>query len=416
MVRGGLDVTTRRTLLEFLHRRPVPRAGVLAVLVAVLEVLIDWGTWVELNVAIVYSLPLIVAAVARSRRLLWSLAAWLVIMTFAVYFWQVQNGVFSFHETFFVDRILAAATVVFTAGILHVWTHALDTLDAQGRSLLEQNEQLEAANRELVRHEDRITRQNQELERRRREAEEASGRKTRLLASASHDIRTPVNTINMIAELIRRTASDPVISVQVPGLAQRLQANAMYLAGLLSEVLDTSSFESGTVEVHASEFSLDEMLTEWCRRLNTVAQAKGLQLDVETPEPAIRLNTDRPKLGRILTNLVSNAIKFTNAGTVTIGASLAPDNGAMLRVRDTGVGMASADLERIFNDFARVRDAAHAPNEGWGLGLPISRRLAELIGGSIKVESEPGRGSVFTVYLPSSCVVHSECALSSRER
>jgi signal transduction histidine kinase len=190
----------------------------------------------------------------------------------------------------------------------------------------------------------------------------------------------------------------------------------MYLAGLLSEVLDTSSFESGTVEVHASEFSLDEMLTEWCRRLNTVAQAKNLQLDVEPPQSHIRLNTDRPKLGRILTNLVSNAIKFTNAGGVTISAGFTPDKGAVIRVRDTGVGMAPTDLERIFNDFARVRDAAHAPNEGWGLGLPISRRLAELIGGSIKVESEPGRGSVFTVYLPSSCVVHSERALSSRER
>jgi signal transduction histidine kinase len=384
-----------RTLLAFLHRRPVPRAGTLAVLVAVLEVLVDWGTWADLNVAIVYSLPLIIAAVARSRRLLWNLAAALVLMTFAVYFWQVGTGAFRFDETFFADRILAAATVLFTSGILHVWTHALDALDAQARSLQQQNE---------------------ELQRRRQEAEAASGRKTRLLASASHDIRTPVNTINMIAELIRRTASDPAMSVQVPGLAQRLQANAMYLAGLLSEVLDTSSFESGTVEVHASEFSLDEMLTEWCRRLNTVAQAKNLQLDVEPPQSHIRLNTDRPKLGRILTNLVSNAIKFTNAGGVTISAGFTPDKGAVIRVRDTGVGMAPTDLERIFNDFARVRDAAHAPNEGWGLGLPISRRLAELLGGSLTVESQPGRGSVFTVNLPSSCVVHSERALSSRER
>jgi len=380
---------------------------VVAVLLAALEVAVDWGTWIDLNVSIVYSLPLIVAAVARSRRLLWNLTIVLVIMTFAVYFSQIEPGAFGLRETHFVDRILAAATVVFTAGLLHAWTHALDTLDAQARSLAEQNERLEMVNRELRGHEEQIIRQNQELDRRRQEAEDASGRKTRLLASASHDIRTPVNTINMIAELIRRTASDPVMAVQVPGLAQRLQANALYLAGLLSEVLDTTSFDSGLVEVHESQFSLNEMLTEWCRRLHPVAQAKSLQLDVEAPQPPVRLITDRPKLGRILTNLVSNAIKFTNAGGVTIAAELTAEHGVTIHVRDTGVGMAPADLERIFKDFARVRDAAHAPNEGWGLGLPISRRLVELLGGSLTVESHPGRGSVFTVHLPPSCVAHS---------
>lgn len=375
-----------------------------AVLLAALEVAVDWGTWIDLNVSIVYSLPLIVAAVARNRRLLWDLTIVLVIMTFAVYFSQIAPGAFGLRETHFVDRILAAATVVFTAGLLHAWTHALDTLDIQARSLTDQNDRLEAANRELRGHEEQIVRQNRELDRRRQEAEDASGRKTRLLASASHDIRTPVNTINMIAELIRRTASDPVMAVQVPGLAQRLQANALYLAGLLSEVLDTTSFDSGLVEVHESQFSLNEMLSEWCRRLHPVAQAKSLQLDVEAPQPAVRLSTDRPKLGRILTNLVSNAIKFTNAGGVTIAAELTAERGVAIAVRDTGVGMAPEDLERIFNDFARVRDAAHAPNEGWGLGLPISRRLAELIGGTLTVQSTPGRGSIFTVYLPPSCV------------
>jgi len=399
-------VTRRKTLLEVLHHRPVPFAGALAILLAAVEILIDWGTWVSLNVSIVYSLPLIVAAVARSRRLLWALALLLVIMTFAIYSAQIAPGVFSFSEPFFLDRVLGAVTVLLTAGLLDAWTRALDTLDTQGRSIVEQNERLETVNRELLRHEEQITRQNQELDRRRQEAEEASGRKTRLLASASHDIRTPVNTINMMAELIRRTAADPLMVAQVPDLVQRLQANAVYLAGLLSEVLDTSSFDSGLVEVHESEFSLNELLTECCRRLLPVAQAKSLRLVAEPPEPPVRLKTDRLKLGRILSNLVSNAIKFTNTGGVTITAGLTPEHAATIRVRDTGVGMAPADLERIFSDFARVRDSAHEPKEGWGLGLPISRRLVELIGGNITVESQPNRGSVFIVYLPSSCVVH----------
>jgi signal transduction histidine kinase len=400
-------VTRRKTLLEFLHHKPVPHAGVLAILLAAAEISADWSTWVALNVSIVYSLPLIVAAVTRNRRLLWGLAMVLVIMTFAIYFSQIEPGVFSLQEPFFVDRILGAVTVLLTASLLDAWTRTLDTLDAQGRSIAEQNERLEVANRELLHHKEQIIRQNQELDRRRQEAEEASGRKSRLLASASHDIRTPVNTISLIAELIRRTAADPLMAARVPDLAQRLQANAVYLAGLLSEVLDMSSFDSGLVEVHESEFSLNELLTEWCRRLLPVAQAKTLRLAAEPPEPPVRLKTDRPKLGRILSNLVSNAIKFTNAGEVTITAGLTSEHAAMIRVRDTGAGMAPADLERIFSDFARVRDSAHEPKEGWGLGLPISRRLVELIGGNITVESQPNHGSVFTVYLPSSCVVHS---------
>jgi signal transduction histidine kinase len=378
----------------------------LAIFLAAAEIVLDWGTQVQLNVSIVYSLPLIVAAVARNRRLLWALALLLVTMTFAVYYAQIGPGVFPLGEPLFIDRILGAVTVVFTAGLLDAWTRALDGLDVQGRSLFEQNERLEAANRELLHHEEEISRQNDELDRRRQEAEEASGRKTRLLASASHDIRTPVNTINMMAELIRRTAEDPLMAAQVPGLAQRLQANAVYLAGLLSEVLDTSSFDSGLLEVHESEFSLNELLTEWCRRLLPVAQAKSLRLAAEPPEPPVRLKTDRLKLGRILSNLVSNAIKFANAGGVTMTAGLTPEGAATICVRDTGVGMAPADLERIFSDFARVRDSAHEPIEGWGLGLPISRLLVELIGGNITVESQPNRGSVFTVHLPSSCVVH----------
>jgi signal transduction histidine kinase len=384
----------------------VPLAGALAIFLAAVEIAADWGTWVSLNVSIVYSLPLIVAAVARSRRLLWGLALLLIIMTFAVYSAQIAPGVFSLREPFFVDRVLSAVTVLLTAGLLHAWTRALDTLDAQGRSIVEQNERLAAVNRELLDHKEQITRKNQELDRRRQEAEEASGRKTRLLASASHDIRTPVNTISMMAELIRRTAEDPLLAARVPGLVQRLQANAVYLTGLLSEVLDTSSFDSGLVEVHESEFSLDELVTACCRRLLPVAQAKSLRLAAEPPESPVRLKTDRLKLGRILSNLVSNAIKFTNTGGVTVAAGLTPEHAATICVRDTGIGMAPADLERVFGEFARVHDSAHEAKEGWGLGLPISRRLAGLIGGNITVESQPNRGSVFTVYLPPSCVVH----------
>jgi signal transduction histidine kinase len=214
-----------------------------AVGLALIEAFIDAITWVQLDVAAIYGLPLVLAALTRSRRLLWALTAALTIATFAIYGMQIPAGAFSLSETFFVNRLFDAVAVLLTAALLHVWVAAVDTEEAQAQLLKAQNDQLEAANVELVRREEKIAHQNEELEHRRREAEEASARKTQLLTSASHDIRTPVNTINLMAEVIRRTAEDPALAAQVTKLAQRLKANAMSLDDLLSAVLEGARLE-----------------------------------------------------------------------------------------------------------------------------------------------------------------------------
>ena len=165
-----------------------PVAGVLAVLLTLAEVLIDWITEIRLNISILYGLPLVVVAATRSRRLLWALALFSLITTFAVYCVQIPPAVFSLRESYFVNRVLAAFALVLTAALLHVGMIGLDLLEAQRRSLKEQNE---------------------ELERRRREAEEASSHKTRFLASVSHDIRTPLQTITLMADILCRAADGP---------------------------------------------------------------------------------------------------------------------------------------------------------------------------------------------------------------
>src|SRR5437899_2963664 len=134
-----VKMAAKRNLLKLLYRRPVPLAGLLAVALAATQVFIDWITWVELNVSISYTVPLILAAAARSRRLLLGLALLLVSMTFAVYSVQIPPGMFSLQEYFFVNRVLAAVSVLLTAGLLHAWTLALDALDAQAQHLKEQN-------------------------------------------------------------------------------------------------------------------------------------------------------------------------------------------------------------------------------------------------------------------------------------
>jgi signal transduction histidine kinase len=387
------------------HDRSVVFAGCFAIVLAVAEVILDLGTWVELDIATIYGIPLVLAAFTRDRRLLWGLMIVLVLVTFIAYALQIPSGSFALHEALFVNRVLDAVALLLIAGLLHIWMAALDVRDAQARLLREQNIELEAANALLVAHEARIVHQNEELSRRRLEAEEANGRKTRLLNAVSHDIRNPVNTINLMAEAIRRSAEDPALVPQVPQLAKRLQANAQSLVALVSEVLDIAHLDSGLLQRRESAFPLNEFVDAKCRDLAALAEAKALYLRSETPERVVCVRTDRIKLDRVLTNLVMNAIKFTADGGITVSVAVTDDGAAVIGVRDTGVGMSPSELERIFDEFAQLDPSVGDPSRGWGLGLAICRRLARFIGASISVESEPHRGSAFAVRLPPEYVV-----------
>lgn len=359
-------------------------AGIQALLLALTEVFIDAITGIQLNVSIIYGLPLVVGAATRSRRLLWALVPLLFVTTLIVYSVQIPAGTFSLREPLFANRVLAALSLVLTACLLHVGLIAVDVLEMQRRSLEEQKE---------------------EVDRRRREAEEASSRKTRLLAAVSHDIRTPIHTISLMSDVLCRTADRPDLSVQVPDIAHRLQANALALADLVGDVLDVAHLDSARDELHVSEFSLNDLLEQECARVLLLAQMKGLRLEVEVPSDALWLRTDRVKRDRVVGNLLGNAIKYTDAGGLTVTATFGPDRAALIRVSDTGVGIAGEGLEHIFDEFVQLRNPEHDRGKGSGLGLAICRRLVEAVGGIIKVESEPGHDSVFTVRLPPSCVV-----------
>jgi signal transduction histidine kinase len=358
-------------------------AGVLAVLLAVAEVLIDWITPIDLNVSVLYGLPLVVAAATRSRRLLWGLALSLLITTFAAYGVQIPPGIFSLREPHFINRVLAACALVLTAVLLHAGMMGLDLLAEQRRSLKEQNE---------------------ELERRRREAEEAASRKTRFLTSVSHDIRTPLQTITLMADILCRAADKPDLTAQVPNVAHRLQVNARALADLVGDVLDLARFDAAQGKLQATEFSLNDLVDEESARVLPLAQAKGLWLTVDKPEVALWLRSDRTKLVRIIANLLSNAIKYTNKGGVTVAACREPDGIILVRVSDTGVGIAPDQVEHIFDEFVQLHNPGGDGSKGHGLGLAICRRLVQALGGRITVESQPGHGSHFLVRLPSSCV------------
>jgi signal transduction histidine kinase len=381
-------------------------AAPLAILLAVAEVLVDWNTWVGLNVAILYSLPLVVAAVARDRKVMWSLAGVLVCATFGVYVAQVDQGEAAMRGSFFIDRVLAAACIFLNAGILDAWMRSVDRLVLRDRAIERHNARLAAMNRELTLNKEQITRQNEELERRRLELEQVSMRKTQMLASLSHDIRTPIQAITLLSELMRRTAERPELADRIPALAQRLQSNAVSVVDFLSEVIDVASFDAGRVSVNSSEFSVNALIDEQCQRLLSLAEEKGLQLLVDASTQPLWLLTDRVKLGRIIANLVSNAIKFTQSGAVTVACGLQPDGAVSIRVEDTGCGMRREHLEQVFGEYSQLNQQPAQTGSGWGLGLAISRRMVRLLGGEISVSSQLHSGSTFTVVLPASCVTH----------
>jgi signal transduction histidine kinase len=380
-------MTIRKSLFGVMPDQPVPLAGALAVLLALVQSVFDWATPISLDISAVYSLPLVMAALARSRRLVWWLALGLVTMTFAVYVVQIDGAVFV--GAHFMNRVLSAVTIVLTAGMAHAWIVAVKSLSVQSRAMKEQNE---------------------ELERLRRAAEVANGRKSQILASVAHDIRTPLHIIDMTANLMRRADVAPA---QISILAERLLRNARALADLVSALVDISSLDAGQSPLQNSAFSLTGLLAEECDRLTPLAHAKGLRLSCELPERPISLQTDRIKMARVLSNLIGNAIKFTETGGITLRAALASDGAVLIQVKDTGVGMSTESVGRIFDEYGQLGNPERDSSKGWGLGLAICRRLVGVMGGTIDVESIVNEGTVFTIRLPASRVIDIDSGMTN---
>jgi signal transduction histidine kinase/CheY-like chemotaxis protein len=252
----------------------------------------------------------------------------------------------------------------------------------------------------------RAIRSQKELEQKRREAEDASQAKTRFLAAVSHDVRTPANAISLLADLIEQTARDPQSLHEVPEMASDLKNNAKSLVELVSDVLDLARFDAGKLEVHASEFSLAALVEAEVRAAQPLAQAKGLELKSNlSPGGGLWLRTDRMKLARVLGNLLGNAIKFTETGTVLVQCEPAGDGGVRLSVIDTGVGISPEYLPRIFDEFFQLRNPERDRSKGTGLGLAICRRLVDGIGCRLSVSSALHEGSAFTVHVPGSLML-----------
>ena len=231
-----------------------------------------------------------------------------------------------------------------------------------------------------------------------RQLEVASQHKSQFLANMSHELRTPLNAILGYTELISDGAYGEPSDKMLEAL-KRLEVNGRHLLGLINDVLDLSKIEAGQLQLELSDYSVCDIAQTVHSTLQPLAADKKLSFKVEVPDRLPAGHGDARRLTQVLINLVGNAIKFTDAGEVAIKAEA--NNGAFyVSVHDTGPGISVADQGKLFREFQQADNAITKKKGGTGLGLAISKRIIELHGGRIWVESEPGRGSTFAFTLP----------------
>jgi signal transduction histidine kinase/ActR/RegA family two-component response regulator len=246
---------------------------------------------------------------------------------------------------------------------------------------------------------------HKELELKRCHAEEASLQKSAFLAAVSHDVRTPANAICLLAELIERTIGDASKRDMVAKMARNLSSNAHSLVELVSDLLDLTRFDAGRMELQISDFSLRDVLRAELRQALPVAQNKGLSLAESAASCDVWLRSDRMKLARVFSNLIGNAVKFTEVGGVTLECALADSGEVLIHVVDTGVGIPADVQPRIFDEFVQLRNPERNREKGTGLGLAICRRLIDGLGCEIFVTSQEGLGTTFTVRIPAALTI-----------
>jgi len=245
-----------------------------------------------------------------------------------------------------------------------------------------------------------LTQLNEELHRRQMDLERAMTARSRFYASMSHELRTPINAVLGYSTLLLERIYGPLTDKQVEGI-ERTQKAARHLLELVNDVLDLSKIEAGKIELRLQPVEFPSLIDDLFVTVRPLADSHGTSLALEHPSTQpIRIVSDPRRVRQILLNLLSNAIKFGNGKPIKVSVSRTSDGGAAVAVKDNGDGISNEDQERIFHEFVQL--GTSRLQDGTGLGLPISRRLAELLRGTLTVESAPGQGSTFCLRLPAS--------------
>jgi signal transduction histidine kinase len=228
----------------------------------------------------------------------------------------------------------------------------------------------------------------------------------------SHELRTPLNAIIGVTEMLREDAE--ALKQDIEPLDRVLGAGRHLLA-LINDILDLSKIEAGRMELHLDSFALAPLIDDVVRTIQPLAAKNGNQVAVHCDSVLGMMHADQMRLRQALLNLMSNANKFTDKGTLTIDAHQTQENSRdwiALSVTDTGIGMTPEQMGKLFQEFSQASSTTASKYGGTGLGLVISRRFCQMMGGDITVVSEPGRGSTFTIRLPRMAAVPRDAAVA----
>ncbi len=245
-----------------------------------------------------------------------------------------------------------------------------------------------------------IAQQNELLRRQAIELEQASALKSQFFANMSHEFRTPLNAMLGYTSMLLQGVGGPV-EQPVKRQLGRIESNGRHLLTIINEILDISRIEAGRMPLQLSTFKVPDLVAEVKAELEPIIMRTRLTAALDIPKDLKPITSDRQKVKQILLNLLSNALKFTHHGSVTISARRnAADRTLALSVADTGIGIAPTDQDKIFEDFRQLDNSSTRAYGGTGLGLSICRRLAQMIDGKVSVQSTVGKGSTFTLTLP----------------
>ena len=242
----------------------------------------------------------------------------------------------------------------------------------------------------------------QEVREKSQQLEVASQLKSQFLANMSHELRTPLNAIIGYSEMLQEDAAELEAEQFVPDL-KKIHASGQHLLELINAVLDLSKIEAGKMDLYLESFNVSSLVSGVTEVIQPLVQKNSNRLEVKCAENTGAMHADLTKVRQSLFNLLSNSCKFTENGTVTLSVEREQPEGGdwmVFRVHDTGIGMTPEQMGRLFQEFSQADASTTRNYGGTGLGLARSRRLCQMMGGDITVESEPGRGSTFTLRLP----------------
>ncbi|HEY6879368.1 MAG TPA: ATP-binding protein, partial [Polyangiales bacterium] len=271
--------------------------------------------------------------------------------------------------------------------------------DRQQRELLRRHEELVHLHAQLSESYRGVVALHNEIGEKDDSLRRAGEIKSRLVANVSHEFRTPLNSILGLTKLLLARADGDLTDEQETQL-NFIRQSAESLYALVNDMLDLSKSEAERVALRTQNFSVETFFLSLRGMLRPLSTNDHVQLVFEVPANAPLLDTDEGKVAQVMRNLVSNALKFTTRGEVRVSAQLLPNEQIAFCVADTGVGIPYEEQARVFEEFYQVDNPLQRNHKGTGLGLTLSRNLAVRLGGSLTLESEPGRGSTFTLTIP----------------